>query len=327
MRILREAYKVAAERVAMLRRENDWAGPNDTDTTANPVTTAKPISRLYIETLKSSLLNELYIENEVRIVQALRHLFYNTESTFENIYNVDPALQFVLHDYKQDGRSTGMHKKEPDGSYTPVHQLRNYLELAHTMIGRKRLDNIQHCIEEVIRSGIPGDVIETGIWRGGATIFMRGVLAAYGVTDRRVWAADSFQGVPPPSHPEDAGFDISARIYPVLSVTLEEVQGLFKRYGLLDEQVCFLEGWFKDTLARAPIKKLAVLRLDGDLYESTMDALNPLYAKVVSGGFIIVDDYYMIPQCGRAITDFRASHGITDPIHKIDDQSVYWRKS
>ena len=69
MRILREAYKVAAERVAMLRRENDWAGPNDTDTTANPVTTAKPISRLYIETLKSSLLNELYIENEVRIVR------------------------------------------------------------------------------------------------------------------------------------------------------------------------------------------------------------------------------------------------------------------
>ena len=132
---------------------------------------------------------------------------------------------------------------------------------------------------------------------------------------------------PAPGHPEDAGFDISARIYPVLSVTLEEVQGLFKRYGLLDEQVCFLEGWFKDTLARAPIKKLAVLRLDGDLYESTMDALNPLYAKVVSGGFIIVDDYYMIPQCGRAITDFRASHGITDPIHKIDDQSVYWRKS
>ena len=327
MKILTEVYKAAAERVGLLRRENDSAGPNDTDTTANPVIAAKPISRLYIETLKSSLLNELYIENEVRIVQALRHLFYETGSTFDNIYNVDPALQFVIHDYKQDGRSTGMHKKEPDGSYTPVLQLRNYLELAHTMIGRKRLDNIQYCIEEVIKSRIPGDVIETGIWRGGATVFMRGVLAAYGITDRRVWAADSFQGVPPPSHPEDAGFDISARVYPVLSVTLQEVQGLFARYGLLDEQVCFLEGWFKDTLAKAPIKKLAVLRLDGDLYESTMDALNPLYAKVASGGFIIVDDYYMVPQCGRAINDFRASRGITDPIHKIDDQSVYWRKS
>ena len=92
------------------------------------------------------------------------------------------------------------------------------------MIGRKRLDNVQYCIEEVIKSGIPGDLIETGIWRGGATIFMRGVLAAYGITDRRVWAADSFQGVPPPTHPEDAGFDISARVFPVLSVKLEEVR-------------------------------------------------------------------------------------------------------
>jgi O-methyltransferase len=91
--------------------------------------------------------------------------------------------------------------------------------------------------------------------------------------------------------------------------------------------VLFLKGWFKDTLAKAPIKELAVLRLDGDLYESTMDALNPLYAKVSSGGFIIVDDYFAVQQCERAITDFRATHGISDPIHKIDDIGVYWRKS
>jgi O-methyltransferase len=312
----------AAERLAELE---DQMG--DADKNVKPVTTANPISRLYIDTLKNSLLNELYIENEVRIVQSLRHLFYKTEATYQNIYNVDPALQFVIHDYKQDGRSTGMHRKEADGSYTAVFELRNYLELAHTMIGRKRLDNIQYCIEEVIKSKIPGDVIETGIWRGGATIFMRGVFAAYGITDRRVWAADSFQGVPPPTLPEDAGWDLSEKHYPVLTVKIEEVQQLFARYGLLDEQVCFLQGWFKDTLAKAPIKKLAVLRLDGDLYESTMDALKPLYPKVASGGFIIVDDYTSIPPCARAINEFRAAHGITDPIQKIDDQGVFWRKS
>ena len=119
-----------------------------------------------------------------------------------------------------------MHRKEADGSYTPVFELRNYLELAHTMIGRKRLDNIQYCIEEVIKSKIPGDVIETGIWRGGATIFIRGLFAAYGITDRRVWAADSFQGVPPPILPE-AQVDISEKMYPVLTVKIEEVQQLF----------------------------------------------------------------------------------------------------
>jgi O-methyltransferase len=299
----------------------------DSDTSVRPLAKANSLSSLYIETLKNSLLNELYIENEVRVVQALRHVFYKTEATYQNIYSVDPALQFVIHDYKQDGRSTGMHKKEADGSYTPVWELRNYLELAHTMVGRKRLDNIQYCIEEVIKTKVPGDVIETGIWRGGATIFMRGVLAAYGVTDRRVWAADSFQGVPPPTLPQDAGCDLSEKVYPVLTVKIEEVQQLFARYGLLDEQVFFLQGWFKDTLANAPIKKLAVLRLDGDLYESTMDALNPLYPKVSRGGFIIVDDFTSVPQCAQAINDFRASHGITDTIHKIDDQSVFWRKS
>jgi O-methyltransferase len=286
-----------------------------------------PLSKLYIETLKSSLLNELYIENETRIVQMVARTLNNVESTFEDIYRPDPALQAKILQFKQVGMTTVLSHVNWDGSLTPREELRNYLELAHTMIGRKRLDNIQFCIEEVIKSGVPGDLIETGIWRGGATVFMRGVLAAYGISDRRVWAADSFQGVPPPSLPQDAGVDISAKVFPVLSVGVHEVRALFERYGLLDEQIVFLEGWFKDTLAKAPIESLAVLRLDGDLYESTMDALNPLYAKVAQGGFIIVDDYDALPQCAQAITDFRASHGISDPIQKIDDSSVYWRKS
>ena len=88
----------------------------------------------------------------------------------------------------------------------------------------------------------------------------------------------------------------------------------------------FLEGWFKDTLAIAPINQLAVLRLDGDLYESTMDALNPLYDKVSVGGFVIVDDFFSCPPCGRAIHDFRESHSIHEPLVGIDEQSVFWRK-
>jgi hypothetical protein len=119
------------------------------------------------------------------------------------------------------------------------------------------------------RLNIPGDLIETGIWRGGAVIFMRGVLAACGIADRIVWAADSFEGVPPPTHPQDANLDLSARVYSFLVVSLEQVSELCARYDLLDGQVKFLKGWFKDTLQTAPIEKLAMLRLDGDLYEST----------------------------------------------------------
>ena len=132
--------------------------------------------------------------------------------------------------------------------------------------------------------------------------------------------------MPPPTHPQDEGIDLSTDVLPVLAVPLEEVQQLFKRYDLLDSQVRFLKGWFKDTLAVAPIKSLAMLRLDGDLYESTMDTLVPLYDKVSTGGFVIVDDYYSCLPCGRAIDEFRAARGISTPLQKIDEQSVFWRK-
>jgi O-methyltransferase len=79
---------------------------------------------------------------------------------------------------------------------------------ADTMVGLSRLDNLQATIETVITEDIPGDLVETGVWRGGATIFMRAVLLAHGVHDRTIWACDSFAGLPPPDterYPQDAG--------------------------------------------------------------------------------------------------------------------------
>lgn len=232
----------------------------------------------------------------------------------------------MLEANKQNGSHLVLCKKNKDGVLENESSTRNVTELSHTMIGTKRLNNLQYCIETILDDDVPGDLIETGIWRGGATIFMRGVLAAYGNTDRIVWAADSFEGVPIPTLPEDAKLDLSANVLPILSVSLDEVMDLFERYDLLDDQVNFIQGWFKDTLATAPIEKLAVLRLDGDLYESTMDALNPLYGKVSNGGFIIVDDYYSCPPCQRAIDEYRNAHLIKDELITIDEQSVYWRK-
>ena len=105
------------------------------------------------------------------------------------------------------------------------------------------------------------------------------------------------------------------------------MQGNFRRYDLLDEQVQFLKGWFSDTLPTAPIDKLAVLRLDGDMYASTMDALDALYDKVSPGGYVIVDDYGAVPACAKAIHDYRDAHGVKDELVEIDWASVYWRKS
>jgi len=198
---------------------------------------------------------------------------------------------------------------------------------AHTMIGFKRLDNVQFCVESALAEGVPGDLMETGVWRGGTTIFMRAILKAHGVTDRTVWVADSFEGLPKPDvekYPQDAGSKLYE--HKALAVPLDEVRSNFERYGLLDEQVRFLKGWFKDTLPTAPIERLAVLRLDGDMYESTMDALSSLYPKLSPGGYLLVDDY-RIESCRQAIQDYRKAHDIHDEMVEVDWTGVYWRRS
>ena len=199
--------------------------------------------------------------------------------------------------------------------------------IAHTMIGRRRMTNLRLLVENIILHGIPGDLIETGVWRGGACIYMRAILKAYDIKNRKVWVADSFEGLPKPDaelYPADKGDEFHT--YRELSIPQEEVQRNFSRYGLLDEQVVFLKGWFKDTLPTAPIQSLAILRLDGDMYESTMDALNALYDKLSVGGFVIVDDYHVVEGCRKAVTEFRSLRNIADPIEEIDETGVYWQK-
>jgi len=196
------------------------------------------------------------------------------------------------------------------------------------MVGLLRLDSLQACIVNVLENGIPGDLVETGVWRGGASIFMRAVLKAYGDCGRHIWLADSFQGLPAPDsvlYPRDAG-DRHHQLSGYLAVTIEEVKTNFERYGLLDEQVCFLPGWFKDTLPTAPIERIAVLRLDGDMYGSTLQALEHLYHRVADGGYVVVDDYGALPNCRQAVEDFRTAHEVTEPIFHIDWTGAFWQK-
>lgn len=198
---------------------------------------------------------------------------------------------------------------------------------AETMVGMQRLTSLQQCVETVLAEDIPGDLIECGVWRGGAAILMRAVLAAYGDETRCVWLADSFAGLPPPDaakYKADKGLRLD-RFAPMLAVSEAEVRANFQRYGLLDDQVRFLPGWFKDTLPDAPIDRIAVLRIDGDLYESTMQVLDALYPRLSPGGFCIIDDY-QLKMCRQAVTDYRANHGISANIVDIDGRGAFWRK-
>jgi O-methyltransferase len=269
-------------------------------------------AELYLDLLKKCLTRYLFGESYVPVVPrrgtASHALFQPVRR-----WLAGKDMEVIRHvPFDQQGRAEG----------------RDWPARAESMAGLKRLDNLQFCVTDVLRRGVPGDLIETGAWRGGVTIFMRAILEAYGDTERQVWVADSFQGLPRPDPerwPAEAGDEHWTREQ--LAVPVEQVQANFARYGLLDERVRFLVGWFKDTLPSAPIQRLAVLRLDGDMYGSTMEALQALYPKLSVGGYVIVDDYGAIPQCKEAVTDFRTAHGISDPMEWVDWTGVWWQRS
>lgn len=199
---------------------------------------------------------------------------------------------------------------------------------AHTMIGRKRLNNFRQLIETALMNGTPGDIVETGVWRGGACILARAVLDAYGDKGRSVWLADSFEGLPLPKetlYPADAGDQFHS--FSELAVNLETVKENFEKYGLLDDQVKFVVGWFDQTLPSIKVQEISVLRLDGDMYESTIVALDNLYSKVSLGGFVIVDDYHVVSGCKKAIHDFAERNHFEPKLVEIDGVGVYWQKS
>ncbi|HEX6460189.1 MAG TPA: TylF/MycF/NovP-related O-methyltransferase [Thermoleophilaceae bacterium] len=195
-----------------------------------------------------------------------------------------------------------------------------------SMVGLERLDDLQACIESVVADGVEGDVIETGAWRGGASILARATLDSLGADDRTVWVADSFQGLPAPdpgAFPEDEDLDLSYVEF--LSVPVDEVRSHFARFGC-DQGVEFVEGFFDQTLPTLRGHRWSVVRLDGDTYEATWAALDSLYPGLSAGGYLIVDDYKLIRECRGAVDDYRAEHGITEPIEEIDWNGVRWRR-
>ena len=200
-----------------------------------------------------------------------------------------------------------------------------------TMMGMGALENLHAAMHEVVHNHVPGDFVETGVWRGGGTIYMRAFLEAYSEPHRRVWVCDSFEGLPKPKDEYEA--DSGSRLWEseYLAVSMDEVKRNFDFYNLLDERVCFIKGFFSDTMPTAPIDQIAVLRLDGDMYESTMVVLEHLHPKVSEGGIVIIDDYGMLPECNRAVEDYRLKHSITGPLQIIGyfkgtPIGAYWRK-
>jgi O-methyltransferase len=211
--------------------------------------------------------------------------------------------------------------KQYNNTYTDRYEGRVWSPNALTMIGIPRLLNLREVIETIEKEHITGEIIECGVWRGGACIYMRLVLNELG-SDRTVILADSFDGLPGPSHPNDAGD--KHHTFDILKVPVAQVRENFSRCGI-DGGYTILKGWFSDTLP-AFNQKLSVLRIDCDMYQSTSECLRFLYPNLSEGGFSIVDDYWALNGCRLAVDDYRERNGITTPLIRIDWSGVYWRK-
>jgi O-methyltransferase len=286
------------------------------------------LTERYLDLVKSALVNELYIELEAQLLMSVLCAAQNLVLDLPDFWSVreDKDLLGQLLQAKQGGDTVLLDTRvglQP----TTEDRLRNFTEFSYTLVGRKRLDHLHKCVEDVLDRGIPGDFLEAGVWRGGCCILMRAVLAAHNCQDRSVWLADSFVGLPTSERIQDKNYAMDASRLPVLAVTLQEVQRNFERFGLLDDQVRFLPGWFEQSLNASDTGPLSVLRVDCDLYTSTMTVLEELYARVSPGGWVIIDDYGILPPCKQAVDEYRERNGIEAPLDRIDDHAVCWRVS
>jgi hypothetical protein len=195
----------------------------------------------------------------------------------------------------------------------------------YTLLSLEPLNTLKMCMEAVERENILGDFIEAGIWKGGAVILMRAFLNAYQNSTRLVWGADSFEGFPDSKH-SDSNI-LNNHIYPWVVVGQNQVEKNISRFELLDKQVCLVKGFFKDSLPTIPIKEIAVLRVDGDMYDSTLDILENLYPKVSIGGYVIIDDFGAFHGCDEAVIEYRKKHNIDEPFYKQGFYGIYWKKT
>jgi hypothetical protein len=276
---------------------------------------AAAMRRRYLDLLKKALVNLIYPEHELRLYHLEHNPLSGDRVADERLLRDLPYLDAQTFDEivacKRDGKNFR----------------RLVTRYAHTMVGLRRLENLEWCASELFATGVEGDFLEAGVCQGGASIFLRALQVAYGEPHRRTWVADSFEGLPAPESEPDAGMHFTEEKLPWLAASLDAVRDNFRRYDLLGDQVRFIPGWFSETLPTAPVERLALLRVDADLYASTLDVLTALYDKVVPGGFVIVDDYHAFQACRRAVDSFRSARGIHAPLRRVDWTAVYWQKT
>jgi cephalosporin hydroxylase len=266
-------------------------------------------TRRYLDLLRDALLDEHYLENELRIEHLLECVSAGRDPDLDKLANPARHMTTAMRRLKRE-REAGEIPRE-QGSATGGSDV-----LAYAGLGRIRLDYLESCLDVIRDDAVTGDLVDSGTGRGGAAIFMRGFLEAYEVPALRVWVADRFDGRRPD------GADGRSRFPPDLNTVREA----FDRFDLLDDRVVFLQGPPSRTLADASIGEVAILRVDSRDPREVQSVLDALYDRVAPGGFVVVDDYGAA-ECQAAVDGFRSERGVVDPLERIDWSGAAWRKA
>jgi len=208
-----------------------------------------------------------------------------------------------------------------------------------TQLSYERLVTLYQQVVYLERNQLPGALVECGVWRGGAAAMMALANLAEGSERRMLHLFDSFQGMPEPDLAHDgeealrwAGRrgDGSLVGTGVNVAHPEDVKSLIiDRIGYPESSVVIHTGWFQDTLplARSQIGPIALLRVDGDWYESTLVVLEYLFDLVIPRGIVVIDDYGAFEGCRRATDEFLARHAPHAYLHHIDYTGRYFIKT
>jgi O-methyltransferase len=206
-------------------------------------------------------------------------------------------------------------------------QYKKFMELpnVYSMCAYNEIKQTQDLLVDVINNNIEGSLVETGVWRGGIGMWMQAILKYYNVR-KDIWLFDMFGLFPEPIHEKDKYINNIIKFLFANPPTVDDVRNNFRKMDLLDSNIKFVVGEFKNTVPVSKINNIALLRLDGDHYDSTMIVLENYYWNISKGGYCIIDDYNNEHiACRNAVDEFRLKHSINNKIIDTHGGSVYWQ--
>jgi O-methyltransferase len=262
------------------------------------------------------------------LTECIRAQAMITSKSFESIRN--ELFPFQITDMKidSDNLNTSVFRQFTDDQINIrfLEQYKKFMDdnRTYSMAGPNEINQIYDLMKDIDKKNIPGDLIESGVWKGGMSIWMKAILNNSKHKQRKLYLFDTFSHFPNAHQGKDKEIDPVTQILFHNPPSIDDVKNNFKKFNLLDKNVIFVQGDLLKTVPRTPIDNIAILRLDADYYEPTMVVLENYYFKISKGGYVIIDDYnneYL--DCRTAVDDFRNKNGISNPILQSNG-AVYW---